>query len=262
MGNSASKSRRLVSEVSKTAARKGPMVRSNVNQLPNEALKALYLKHSTESKDDADNINNSTTEQSKQQPISKDSPSSIDDLPSIIHPPGKDGYDPQELHKDFIQSVVDLGRQIHSTNVNGNGTNALPLRQLRNRKNLFKLGQQQLELQKQGKAVDSTMVNPHTLSAILEAIKEPDSNKESIAADYNVNIKFLELLGTRFSVPKTYVPLQEATKEGEISSQNAEAKSVLSATQRSEQHLMMNPNDELAENISSKRLNQLRSRLN
>lgn len=261
MGNSASKTRRLASEVSKTA-NSGPVVRSNVNQLPNEALKAQYLKHSTEPQE----LTTTSTSTPQPQDLTPDSKVSLgvslsSETERVVGPPGKDGHDPQELHKDFIQSVVDLGRQIHSTDANGNASNALALRQLRNRKNLFNIGQKQLELQKQGKAVNSTMVNPHTLSAILDALAEANANTNSIAADYNVSPEFLALLGTRFSVARTFAPLQEATKEGQISSQNAEAKSALSVNQRSEQSLMMDPNDELAESVSSKRLQQLKSRL-
>lgn len=130
-------------------------------------------------------------------------------------PPGKDGMDPQvdgtsSYDTDFVNNVTQLGRKVHQITMPTGNPNALPLRQLKFRKQIFEQG----EAQKHNHETTKLVVHPQTLSAILNDLAD-GTTPEKIAEAFNTTPEFLSGLN-RFSVAKKMVVIQESAKEGEL----------------------------------------------
>lgn len=155
-------------------------------------------------------------------------------------PEGKDGMDPQADQK-YIDLITNLGRQIHSKNVDVNAPQAdvTALKQLLNRKRLHLVGQSEAQAHMDsvtsgdstggaygvGSAGSSdgndfvargrTVINPKTLTAIIDAINAPQSTKEDVAQDFQLLATFLNNL-ERFKVAHNVVMIEEHADEDQI----------------------------------------------
>lgn len=130
-------------------------------------------------------------------------------------PPGKDGLDPQiegtsTYDTDFVSSVTKLGRQVHLILVPQGKVDALSLRQLSNRKELWDKG----ESQKHDHDNAKLMVNPQTLTAIVNDLKEGFAPAK-VADDYGLEPQMVDNL-KRFSMANTVVMIKEEPKKGEL----------------------------------------------
>ncbi|EMG49648.1 hypothetical protein G210_5536 [Candida maltosa Xu316] len=218
MGSSASKQsgRKLAKVVSENTT-KSINRTTNVKQLPSQTLKEKF-------------------EQSQQQPEEVRSDASTNFDPKFLQkklkgdesiiPEGKDGGDPHEqgtstYDKSFLSSVSKLGSQIQSVELNlARDKNALALQQLRSRKKLYDIGEQQLKGDMEH-AVDQdaaakTLVHPQTLSAILRDLKDDRVKDETIIEDYQLHPGFLKKLGTRIRLPTTTVIIEDDVKPDEV----------------------------------------------
>jgi hypothetical protein len=131
-------------------------------------------------------------------------------------PEGKDGLDPQvegtsTYDTDFVSSINKLGRQINSFEMKQNfNENALPLKQLKFRKQLYEAG----ETNKLDDAVNVS-VHPQTLASVINDLHDSRISDETIVKNYNVSPEFTKNLA-RFKVAKNMVILEEKTKPDEI----------------------------------------------
>ena len=234
MGASTSKQggRKLAKSVSESAAKTINRT-SNVNQLPLQNLRDKFEQQHK------DNLVSQGDEKSHQDEISQhsfrpDSTTKFD--PKFLRKKlnnettsafeGKDGGDPHEqgtstYDKSFIDSVSKLGTQIKTIEFDPyKDKNALPLRQLRSRKKLYDLGEQELKDLMEPTSllneVEKTMVHPQTLSAILRDLDDPRVDNKEIHKDYQLEPDFLKKLGTSIRLPKTTVVIEEVVKKDEV----------------------------------------------
>ncbi|RLV94559.1 hypothetical protein JA1_001657 [Spathaspora sp. JA1] len=228
MGASASKQgRKLTKVVSENAKGKTLNRTSNINPLPSQTLKDRSKQShvSTEPAKD-DSHQESITQQPQDIQKGFRSASSFDpgflskklNRQSVI-PEGKDGGDPQvegtdTYQKGFVNSVTELGKQIHSVEFDHlkMNKNILALQQLKSRKTISEIGEQELENEKNsanGTSAYKTMVHPHTLTAILSDLQDPRMTPESITKDYQLSPDFLKELGDKFQVPTNTMPIEE-----------------------------------------------------
>ncbi|KAI5963715.1 uncharacterized protein KGF55_002595 [Candida pseudojiufengensis] len=145
---------------------------------------------------------------------------------SQIEPEGKDGRDPHEVgtstyDQSFLSSINKLGKQIKTVEFNptSNDKNALVLKQLRSRKKLYELGEEenrkQMEQTPESQQLQKTMVNPQTLTSILKDLKDPRVDNKTILKDYQLEPDFL--IGLEyFQVPTNIVEFEEESKEDEV----------------------------------------------
>lgn len=133
-------------------------------------------------------------------------------------PEGKDGMDPQADQK-YIDLITNLGRQIHSKDVNVNAPQAdvTALKQLLNRKKHHLAGQSEAQAH-----MDSpngtglrTVISPKTLTAIIDALNDPHSLKSDIAQDFQLLPTFLDGL-SRYKVAHNVVMIEEHADEDQI----------------------------------------------
>lgn len=187
MGSAASKQRKL----SKVVTSASEITRTKVNQLPSESLREKF--------------------QTSNVPSAKEvAPTSSSQVPS-----GKDGFDPHEsgtstYNDQFVTSINNLGKQIHSHSLPSKSPHSIALNQLKSRKQLFAKGQAEADLK------DKTVVSPRVLTSILTDLYDDRISPEEIAKEYELNEGFLKELGSRFKVANTIVVLEEKVKEGEI----------------------------------------------
>ena len=139
--------------------------------------------------------------------------------PSKPIPEGKDGMDPQADQK-FIDLITNLGRQIESHDASNNASNSqkanmTALKLLINRKRLYAAGQNQAEAHTNSTSNKRTVVNPKTLSAIIDAVNEPHGLKEEVSKYYQLEEDFLNGL-QRFRVAHNSVMMKEHTKKDQI----------------------------------------------
>lgn len=204
MGNSASKQRQLGLQVSKGVSETINRTK-NLKQLPPQELRDRVEQKLSEP-NPATNVKFDAKALKKR----------LDGKQQVI-PEGKDGFDPQvegtsTYDTDFLKSINHLGKQIQSVEVKQNfNKNALPLRQLRQRKDLYVAGEKnKLDLEH-----DNTTIHPQTLTSILNDIHDPRMSEERIMANYKIDKEFMAKLG-RFRVAKNVVLMEEDTKSGEI----------------------------------------------
>lgn len=134
---------------------------------------------------------------------------------TAVTPPGKDGFDPQiegtsTYDTDFVDSVTRLGRQVNLILVPQVNADALSLRQLNNRKQLWDKG----ETQKHNHDTAKLLVNPQTLSAIVSDLRDGFAPAK-VADDYGLEPQMVDNL-LRFSMAKTVVVMKEEPKKGEL----------------------------------------------
>lgn len=182
-------------------------------------------------------------------------------------PEGKDGHDPQvspEQEKYFIDSITQLGKQVHSSSQSAKPRpDSMALKQLQFRKSLFQKGQKELEQQKDpqgpmmgggnngGGSVERTMIHPRTLGAILNDLNDPRTTKAMILQDYQLAPGFLSGL-ERFKVASTVYIEPKEDKEGEIAPAVGENGKTL---------MDYDGTGELGEKMDQKRVEKLKSRL-
>ncbi|GEQ68413.1 hypothetical protein JCM33374_g2081 [Metschnikowia sp. JCM 33374] len=177
-------------------------------------------------------------------------------------PEGKDGMDPQ-ADQNFIKFINNLGRQIHSHSEGPQGeqVNVRALKQLLNRKQLYKKGQDEVKAQLESPSGSGTapksrsMIHPRTLTAIIQALNDPRVSREDIVKDYSVDGSFLENM-SRFKVAETLVIIEEDTKPDEIGPKVGHA-----VPRASTDPTLMNENGSVSETVNQDRLKELRSRL-
>lgn len=131
-------------------------------------------------------------------------------------PEGKDGMDPQADQK-YIDLITNLGRQIHSKNVRNDGpqANVIALKQLLNRKRLHAAGQSEAQAHKDSVGGDRTVINPKTLTAIIDAMNDPRGKNEDVLKDFQLQKDFLSGL-ERFKVAHNVVMIEEHAGEDQI----------------------------------------------
>lgn len=266
---------------------------SIVNQLPTQSLKNSYEKHLQEemqrqafsdskqeghlkneetSKKESSEGNGSTQldiQLSQNKTTSFGSSGRRTDIAANGNnvPEGKDGYDPQvspEQEKYFIDSITQLGKQVHSTSQTARSRpDSMALKQLQFRKSLFQKGQKELEQQKDpqgpmmgggangGGSVERTMIHPRTLGAILKDLEDPRTTKSMILEDYQLAPGFLSGL-ERFKVASTVYIEPKEDKEGEIAPAVGEPEKTL---------LDYDGAGEVGEKMDQKRVEKLKSRL-
>lgn len=131
-------------------------------------------------------------------------------------PEGKDGMDPQADQK-YIDLITDLGRQIQTKNMNSTTHQAdvTALKQLLNRKKLHMAGQSEVQAQIDAKGGTRTMINPKTLTAVIDAMNGPGSSRNDILEDFQLHVGFLDNL-ERFKVAHNVVMIEEHADEDQI----------------------------------------------
>lgn len=114
-----------------------------------------------------------------------------------------------------------LGSQIqsHSINPNLDKGNAA-LRQIHNREELYKIGQQEAEDEKNGELKIRTVIHPRNLGGLLNDLSDPRVSRERILEDYQLDSNFLTELGDRFRLATQMAIIEEEAKDGEIMVQN------------------------------------------
>lgn len=269
---------------------------SILNQLPSQSLKNSYEKHSQEEmqrqasldpkqegrlkneggseKETLEgNVGNGSTQPHTQ--LSQNTTQSFGssgrrtDFASNENnvPEGKDGHDPQvspEQEKYFIDSITQLGKQVHSTSQTARSRpDSMALKQLQFRKSLFQKGQKELEQQKDpqgpmmgggangGGSVERTMIHPRTLGAILKDLEDPRTTNSMILQDYQLSPDFLSGL-ERFKVASTVYIEPKEDKEGEIAPAVGETGKTL---------LDYDEAGEVGEKMDQRRVEKLKSRL-
>ncbi|RCK63387.1 hypothetical protein Cantr_09977 [Candida viswanathii] len=237
MGSAASKQGRrkltkVVSDTAATSINRTP----NVKQLPPQTLKEKFEHHQEQQ---ALGKQQQQQQQPDQTPPPTFRPSSTTDFdPKFLKkklksdenshaiPEGKDGGDPHEqgtstYDNSFLSSVNKLGSQIKTVELNpARDKNAVALKQLRSRKKLYDLGEQQvknrMEQHDLEKSAENTMVHPQTLSAILRDLKDDRVTTERVVEDYQLHPGFLKKLGTNIRLPATTVVLEEDVDEDQV----------------------------------------------
>ncbi|KAJ9113477.1 hypothetical protein QFC19_000397 [Naganishia cerealis] len=281
--------RRLPETASKAVNAKKSSI---VNQLPTQSLKNSYEKHSQEEmqrqafldpKQEGHLKNDETSKKETSEggstqlhsQLSQNNTQSFGssgrrtDIATSSNnvPEGKDGYDPQvspEQEKYFIDSITQLGKQVHSTSQTARSRpDSMALKQLQFRKSLFQKGQKELEQQKDpqgpmmsggangGGSVERTMIHPRTLGAILKDLEDPRTTKSMILEDYQLAPGFLSGL-ERFRVASTVYIEPKEDKEGEIAPAVGEPERTL---------LDYDGAGEVGEKMDQQRVEKLKSRL-
>ncbi|KAI5951218.1 hypothetical protein KGF54_004292 [Candida jiufengensis] len=184
----------------------------------------------------------------------------IQQQPSQSDPEGKDGGDPHELgtstyDKTFVNSINQLGKQIKTIEYNPtNDQNALVLKQLRSRRKLFELGEEenrkQMEQEPNSESLQKTMVNPQTLTSILKDLKDPRVDNNTILQDYQLEPNFLSGLEI-FQVPTNVVEFEEDTKEDEM---GHKPKSSISKTRKMDYEVEDENENEIVDNSTYRKL--------
>ena len=213
MGSGASKQgRKLTKVVSNTTA--SNITRTpNVKQLPSQTLKEKFEQHQQEhAVGDEQPLQQEQSTSTSTSTFRPDSPTSFD--PKFLKdklksnddsrktPEGKDGGDPHEqgtstYDNSFLSSINKLGSQIKTIELNpARDRNAIALRQLRSRKKLYDIGEQQVKNQMEQhdslQPIQNTMIHPQTLSAILRDLKDERVTNERIIEDYQLHPDFLK----------------------------------------------------------------------
>lgn len=132
-------------------------------------------------------------------------------------PEGKDGMDPQADQK-YLDLITNLGRQIHSKNVGQPDQQAdvTALKQLLNRKRLYAAGQSEEKAQLDTPGTSHrTVISPKTLTAIIDAMNDPNSRDVDVTRDFLLEKNFLEGL-RRFKVAHNVVMIEEHADEDQI----------------------------------------------
>lgn len=197
MGNAGSKQRQLAKTISEGSSQAITRTK-NLKQLPPQELRDKFEASSYHD------------------PVKLDITKLKNKLEKRNVPEGKDGLDPQvegtsTYDTDFVTSVNKLGRQINSFEMKQNfNENALPLKQLKFRKQLYQAG----ETNKLDDAVNVS-VHPQTLASVINDLHDSRVSDDTIVKNYNVSPGFLEKLA-RFKVAKNVVVLEEKTKPDEI----------------------------------------------
>lgn len=237
MGSGASKQgRKLTKVVSNTTA--SNITRTpNVKQLPSQTLKEKFEQHQQEhAVGDEQPLQQEQSTSTSTSTFRPDSPTSFD--PKFLKdklksnddsrktPEGKDGGDPHEqgtstYDNSFLSSINKLGSQIKTIELNpARDRNAIALRQLRSRKKLYDIGEQQVKNQMEQhdslQPIQNTMIHPQTLSAILRDLKDERVTNERIIEDYQLHPDFLKKLGTNIRLPITTVVLEDDVKEDQV----------------------------------------------
>lgn len=146
-------------------------------------------------------------------------PSSINPFPrdsQVSAPEGKDGMDPQADQK-YLDLITNLGRQIHTKTVGQPGQQAdvIALKQLLNRKRLHAAGQSEEKAQLNSPGSQRTVINPKTLTAIIDAMNDPHSTHADVERDFLLGTGFLAGL-SRFKVAHNVVMIEEHADEDQI----------------------------------------------
>lgn len=266
---------------------------NSMNQLPSQSLKTQYEKHAMEQlhHQDMKNTNSEHQNTSISQNESTSGTKGAQQAQNTAHnsrggqvestisnreelaarehnmPEGKDGHDPQmspAQERYFIESITQLGKQVHASSQTAPHVDSLALKQLKFRKSLFLKGQKELEHQKdpQGPAlhtsdgpevtsVQRTMLHPRTIGAILKDLEDPRMTNEAILRDYQLAPEFLKGLGC-FKVASTIYIEPKEDKEGEITTVEGESGKTL---------LDYDGASELDEKLDKERVSKLKSRL-
>lgn len=217
MGNSASKLRKLGQELSKGASESLTRTK-NVNQLPPRDSRADFIQK-------LDQFDSSVLKRRLgKKPIE-----------------GKDGHDPQvQNESDFLKSINHLGKQIQSVDdQTAFNKNALPLMQLKHRKELFEAG----EKNKVNKE-DNTTINIQTLASILSDFHDPKVNLDRILDRYNIKKEFLDDL-LRFRVAKDFVTLEDKVDADTLGHKSDESRSPIFEEQELQLDKKVTPNKKL-----------------
>lgn len=278
MGSSASKpARKFTGTLPKTAV---PVTRAKVNPLPSQKLKEQYEQRFLEEQNAGaeESLRAHSLTQAEAQAKMEGSGTADGSFMSVSGaykkpdfdasflkkklqakvPEGKDGFDPlveTAFNPDFVQSISQLGRQIHAHDVRQKmDPNTVAVQQLSNRRALFQKGQQELDLQNEGSSKEGglrTMLHPRTLAAVINDVHDARFDELRITKDYQLSGDFLKTLGTRFRVAANVVAIEEDQKEDEVGgtpkSGVSEGPSVL---------------DGAGERVSQERLKELQLRLN
>ncbi|KAK6205208.1 uncharacterized protein RJT21DRAFT_117684 [Scheffersomyces amazonensis] len=292
MGSSVSKSgsRKLAKTVVSDSVAAKVNRSATVNQLPPTKLQQQFEQHSIEQELSRNGNNIQFDPKFLAKKLNKRSQTSSN---SAVSPAGKDGQDPHFSgtstydnnnntlpSEDFIKSINRLGDQIHSTSMTSpaNIEDSIALKQLKNRREMFKLGEEELLASKDpnyltqeerevlhknekenGGEIIRTMVHPRTLVAILNDLNDPKINNSSIILDYQLHPNFLNELGTRFKVAKNTVILEDSVKEDEI---GHKAQPIIRATAIKEgENENENELDYMGEVIGDSRYKKLKSRI-
>ncbi|KAM9914043.1 hypothetical protein OXX59_000498 [Metschnikowia pulcherrima] len=251
MGNKVSKpARKLTGTISHASDIAKPST-SRI-QLPSKELKDRFENSASEPANEK--VAKSSDSEVKKNDLSSrpgDSALSKENVPE-----GKDGMDPQ-ADQNYINFINNLGRQIHSHSEGSNTeqVNVRALKQLLNRKNLYKKGQDEVKAQLESSSGARTMIHPRTLTGILYALNDPRVSRESVMKDYQVDADFMKNL-ERFKVAENVVIIEEQAKEDEIGPKVGQPVA-RAATDPS----LMNENGSVSESVNQERLKELRSRL-
>ncbi|OBA19831.1 hypothetical protein METBIDRAFT_44642 [Metschnikowia bicuspidata var. bicuspidata NRRL YB-4993] len=171
-------------------------------------------------------------------------------------PEGKDGMDPQ-ADQNYINFINNLGRQIHSHSEGNKGekVNVRALKQLLNRKNLHKKGQDEVQAQLESTSTTRSMVHPRTLTAIIYALHDPRVSHDNVMKDYQLSPEFLNNMD-RFKVAENMVVIEDDIKEDEIGPKFGQP-----VSRAASDPSLMNENGAVGESVNSDRMKKLRSRL-
>lgn len=209
MGNKVSRPARKLTESVDAAYEPLANVSRKKVQLPTAELKARKERGfrrqeeaaiRTNKINGASNNNNNTTMQSAEQKIRV----------------GKDGRDPQ-ANQAYIDLISDLGRQIHSKNAltEQPQANVTALKQLLNRKKLHLAGQKEAEAHRDANCRKRTMINPKTLTAIIDVMNDSHSTNSEVAREFQLQESFLSSL-KRYKVAHNVVIIEEHARDDEI----------------------------------------------
>lgn len=213
MGSKVSKPARKLADSAGANGSLAKVSRSKV-QLPSAELMARSTQPSPPSTlANAKNTTTATNLQNTSISIHKEQVN----FPQRDIPEGKDGMDPQADQK-YIDLITNLGRQIHSKNVDVNAPKAdvTALKQLLNRKKLHMAGQSEAQAHMDSPSAGvRTVISPKTLTAIIDAVNAPHSSKKDIAQDFLLLPTFLDGL-ERYKVAHNVVMIEEHADEDQI----------------------------------------------
>lgn len=251
MGNKASRPAR---KLTKTIVGSGDVASNAASRvkLPTQELKDRFEKSASEPPANEIDANSKPPPQQQSELLPH---TTANYAPQLNMPEGKDGMDPQ-ADPNFINFINNLGRQIHShSKPAADEANVRALKQLLNRKQLYEKGQDEVRAQMALPLENRTMIHPRTLTAILNALNDPNVPNEEILKDYQLDELFLRHM-QRFSVAQNLVIIEEERRDDEIGPKVGQPVP-RAATDPS----MMDYNGQVDESVNSERLQKLRSRL-
>lgn len=255
MGNKVSKpARKLTNTISNAGeVSKGAGLRI---QLPSRELKERFENSGAEATEPANEKAPKSGDHAKTQSQNLGARADQSYISKNTIPEGKDGMDPQ-ADQDFIKFINNLGRQIHSHSEGPKNepVNVRALKQLLNRKQLYKKGQDEVKAQLEASPGSRSMIHPRTLTAIIYALNDPRVAREDILKGYQINADFLKNLD-RFKVAEKVVIIEEVTKEDEIGPKLGQP-----VSRAASDPSLMDENGTVSESVSEKRMKELRSRL-